>query len=225
MTDHPQEAGFTAIWNDILPEGRENLYEWHNREHMPERLGISGFRRGRRFIAAQGSPEFLILYEADSLSVMGGSDYFARLNDPTPWTKRSQKNFRNSLRSVCRVVFSVGPGMGGNVLAIRSAREAPPSQAFVQTMMRDVLPPIEQRVGVAAVRLGLCDFEISGVETTEKRGRVPFGNPGWVILVEAVSEAVLQPIANGPLSAMAIAAAEGDACHAGTYRMEFCLTR
>jgi hypothetical protein len=43
--------GFVAIWNGIAPEGREEFYEWHNREHMPERVGIPGFRRGRRYTA------------------------------------------------------------------------------------------------------------------------------------------------------------------------------
>ncbi len=44
-----------AIWNDILPEGRDNFIEWHNREHIPERVSIPGFLRGRRYIAEQGS--------------------------------------------------------------------------------------------------------------------------------------------------------------------------
>lgn len=29
-----------AIWNDILPEGRDNFIEWHNREHIPERVSV-----------------------------------------------------------------------------------------------------------------------------------------------------------------------------------------
>ena len=48
-----------AIWNGIAPEGRTEFYEWHNREHMPERVGIPGFRRGRRYIAKYGTPEYL----------------------------------------------------------------------------------------------------------------------------------------------------------------------
>jgi hypothetical protein len=44
-------TGVVAIWHDLLPEAKNEFYEWHNREHMPERAGIPGFRRGRRFIA------------------------------------------------------------------------------------------------------------------------------------------------------------------------------
>ena len=60
-----------AIWNGIAPEGRTEFYEWHNREHMPERVGIPGFRRGRRYIAKYGTPEFFTLYEADSAGSAG----------------------------------------------------------------------------------------------------------------------------------------------------------
>ena len=77
-----------AIWNGIAPEGRTEFYEWHNREHMPERVGIPGFRRGRRYIAKYGTPEFFTLYEADCAEVLVGQDYLNRLNNPTPWTQR-----------------------------------------------------------------------------------------------------------------------------------------
>ena len=82
-----------AIWNGIAPEGRTEFYEWHNREHMPERVGIPGFRRGRRYIAKYGTPEFFTLYEADSAEVLVGQDYLNRLNNPTPWTQRVPPTF------------------------------------------------------------------------------------------------------------------------------------
>src|SRR6201999_3863034 len=41
-----------AIWNGIAPEARDAFHDWHINEHMPERVGIPGFRRGRRYIAA-----------------------------------------------------------------------------------------------------------------------------------------------------------------------------
>ena len=80
-----------AIWNDIAPEGRIEFYEWHNREHMPERVGIPGFRRGRRYIAKYGAPEFFTLYEADTAEVLVGQDYLNRLNNPTPLTSASRQ--------------------------------------------------------------------------------------------------------------------------------------
>jgi hypothetical protein len=57
-----------AIWAGIDPEVRAQSYDWYINEHSPERVGVPGFRRGRRGIAASPttSPEFFTLYEAES---------------------------------------------------------------------------------------------------------------------------------------------------------------
>ena len=72
-----------AIWNDIPADTREQFYDWHINEHMPERVGIPGFRRGRRYIAIDAAtrPEFFTLYELDTMQVAQGTDYANRLND------------------------------------------------------------------------------------------------------------------------------------------------
>lgn len=44
--------GAICIRNDITAEGEADFYAWHVEEHMPERIGIRGFRRGRRYRAA-----------------------------------------------------------------------------------------------------------------------------------------------------------------------------
>ena len=76
--DEPRRTGVVAIWHDLLPEAKDDFYEWHNREHMPERVGIPGFRRGRRYVAIEGAPEYFNLYEADSPEMLGGPDYLER---------------------------------------------------------------------------------------------------------------------------------------------------
>ncbi|MEK7837136.1 MAG: hypothetical protein AAB328_04045, partial [candidate division NC10 bacterium] len=54
-----------AIWNDIAPGGDAEFNHWHTREHVPERVGIAGFLRGRRYEALAGSPRYFTLYEAE----------------------------------------------------------------------------------------------------------------------------------------------------------------
>ena len=104
--------GAVCIWHDLLPEARDDFHQWHNREHMPERVGIPGFRRGRRYVAVASTPEYFNLYEADSAEVLGGQDYLNRLNAPTEWTRRVVPSFRNVSRSICRVVYTDGVGQG-----------------------------------------------------------------------------------------------------------------
>lgn len=105
--------GVVAIWHGIRPEGRADFFEWHNREHMPERVAIAGFLRGRRYIALEGQPEFFTLYETATSAVLSGADYLARLNAPTQWTRRATSHFTDTARSLCRVAFSTGVGAGG----------------------------------------------------------------------------------------------------------------
>src|SRR5690348_577522 len=76
------------IWNDVAPEGRVQFYEWHDREHMPERLSLPGFLRGRRYARAGHSPEWLTIYEAVDVSALVSPAYLARLNAPTVATTR-----------------------------------------------------------------------------------------------------------------------------------------
>jgi hypothetical protein len=110
-----------AIWNGIEPEAREQFYDWHGNEHLPERVGIPGFRRGRRYAAADLAthPEFFTLYEADTMGVLQGADYTARLNDPTPGTQATTAKFLDTSRALARVMVSHGPGIGGALLTIR----------------------------------------------------------------------------------------------------------
>ena len=40
-----------AFWADVDASGEADYNDWHTREHMPERCGVPGFLRGRRYVA------------------------------------------------------------------------------------------------------------------------------------------------------------------------------
>ncbi len=113
--------GAIAIWNGISDEGRADFYAWHLSEHMPERVGIPGFLRGRRYRAADDKthPEFFTLHETQTFEVTQGVDYLNRLNAPTSWTRRATAHFKTTSRSLARVVASFGVGSGGVLLTLR----------------------------------------------------------------------------------------------------------
>lgn len=192
--------GIVAIWHDLAPEAKDDFYEWHGREHMPERVGIPGFRRGRRYIAIGEGPEYFNLYEADSAEVLAGQDYLGRLNHPTPWTQRVVPSFRNVARSICRVAYTQGVGSGGVLLTLRFALDPDRRDALVDALRRTVLPPLTYRKGIAGLHLGLADEAASNIETTERKARASAtAVPSWVVLVEGIGvpdvEAAAAPIA------------------------------
>ena len=182
--------GAVCIWHDLLPEARDDFHQWHNREHMPERVGIPGFRRGRRYVAISGTPEYFNLYEADSAEVLGGQDYLNRLNAPTEWTRQVVPSFRNVSRSICRVVYTHGVGQGAFMLTERfdvGERDRP---QVVKALRQRLLPPLCDKKGIAGVHLCLADESISKVETAEKKARADTTQvPTWIILIEGNSSA------------------------------------
>jgi hypothetical protein len=180
---------FVAIWHDIAPEGLEIFYEWHHREHMPERLGIPGFRRGRRYIRVAGEGQaFFNLYEVDTFEVLVGQDYLGRLNAPTPWTKAAVQHFRSVTRGLCRVAGSQGVGQGGVIAALRITAAAGRDADLRRYLLREAIPDVAAQVGVLGAHLGFTDEAGSKIETAEKKVRAnPTDIPPWVLLVEGIS--------------------------------------
>lgn len=178
-------TGAVAIWHDIAPEGRDAFYAWHGREHMPERVAIPGFRRGRRYVALEADLEFFNLYEVSDPAVLTGADYKARLNDPTPWTVETVRHFRHVARSLCRVAASVGPGDGGLVATWRYDVPEDRIEAHADRIAADLLPDLADRPGIAGAHLLVADTEASAVDTEERRVRGEANRiPGTVLIVE-----------------------------------------
>lgn len=178
--------GAVAIWHDIAPEGRAEFYKWHGREHMPERVGIAGFLRGRRYVAVAGTPEYFNLYETESPSTLTGPDYLARLNSPTPWTVATVRHFRGVARSLCAVAASFGEGQGGLIATFRYAVDDARAQTHRQRMADVALPHFAKLAGVAGCHLLIADEAASAIETVEKKVLVEkILIPRWIVLIES----------------------------------------
>lgn len=208
-----------AIWNDITPEGCENFIEWHNRQHIPERVDIPGFLRGRRYIASQGEPEYFTLYEALDQGVLVGEEYLRRLNSPTDWTREATKEFRNTVRGVCSITKSVGLGSGGHILTARFDVPAERRDA-AEELISGLLDPIAASPGVNGVHLCIADPQASGIETAERRGR-EVDQPNWIVMIEGSTPACLLA-ALEPVRAEIADQADGPVTE-GIYGLEFSL--
>jgi len=179
-------TGAVAIWHDIAPEGRDEFYAWHGQQHMPERVDIPGFLRGRRYIALRGAPEFFNLYETATPTVVKGEDYLARLNAPTPWTVATVRHFRAVARSLCEVAASAGEGQGGMIATFRFALDDARAARERERLARDIVPAAAREGGIAGCHLLVADVAASAVETAERKVRGEKNLiPGWVILVES----------------------------------------
>ncbi|MGH7911877.1 MAG: hypothetical protein ACREOV_09155 [Candidatus Dormibacteraceae bacterium] len=111
-------GGALAIWNGIDESDEVEFNAWHTQQHLPERVSIPGFLRGRRYVNASGvgptdGGRYFTLYEVRELETLASPPYLRRLDRPTPWTARMVSRFRNSRRTAYRVATSRGSGAGG----------------------------------------------------------------------------------------------------------------
>lgn len=206
MSGRPESGlaggAFVAIWHDIAPEGLEIFYDWHHREHMPERLAIPGFLRGRRYLRIAGDGQaFFNLYEVEAFAVLVGPDYLARLNAPTPWTRQAVAHFRSVTRGLCQVAGSAGIGQGGVIVTQRIAANAGGDTRLRDYLIREAIPALLAQPGVLGAHLGFTDADGSRIQTAEKQARNnPTDIPPWVLLVEGISATHLQQAMAAPLA-------------------------
>ncbi|MER9216832.1 hypothetical protein NKI54_33450 [Mesorhizobium sp. M0663] len=197
--------GMVAIWNGIAEEGRQDFYQWHIHEHMPERTGIPGFLRGRRYRAAdkETHPEFFTLYEVEQFDVITGDEYAKRLNAPTPWTRRATAHFLNTSRGLARVLLSEGPGPGGVLATVRFQSAANDGQQAARELSA-LVSGFTRFPLLTGAHLCKADEEATQVRTAESEGRTDYdAPPNWFILLEACTaeslEAPIQTVLQHPL--------------------------
>jgi hypothetical protein len=127
-----QGTGYLAIWSDLTPLDETDWAHWITREHAAERVGIKGFLACRIFRAlGTAANRYFILYELEDENVVGDADYLARLNTPTPWSRRIMPKLGNFARGGGRVAASAGLGQGGIVAPLRLASGAPWNAAAI----------------------------------------------------------------------------------------------
>ena len=100
-------GAFLALWNGVNDPALRAEYEaWHTFEHVPERVGLPGFRWARRYVAlaqdgtggANAQPAYFTLYGLATLEALRTPAYQDVLDHPTAWSAR----MRGVLSDFCR---------------------------------------------------------------------------------------------------------------------------
>jgi hypothetical protein len=216
--------GVLAIWHTITPEGEADYWRWHDREHIPERVGVPGFLRGRRYRSLERSLDYLDFYEVESAETLRSAPYLTRLNDPTPWTRRMVPNFLNTLRVGYRVATSAGRGQGGVLLTVRLG-SAGPVPGLPAALAPSSLAAVQDVTGVVAIHVLDATPEVTSIATEEKRLRGPGDRDRgaidpWCLLVEADDASVLGELRAGLLAADALRASGAQVSASEAYQLQ-----
>jgi hypothetical protein len=138
---------------DVEADAIEEHDRWHTHEHLAERLAIPGFHRGTRWIATEGAPRYMVLYEVESLGTLTSEAYLERLNNPTPWTTKMMPRYRGMNRGLCAVLGSFGLGQGGIAVLIRFTPDASRSEALNRWLLEEALRAVPQMPGLGSAHL------------------------------------------------------------------------
>jgi hypothetical protein len=135
------DFGILAIFNDCRPGRETEFEEWFQGEHLLERLAVSGFLFGRRHQAISGASGYFNFYLVESPAVLTSKPYLARLDDPTPMTKKVMSDiFINMNRTVCHRTVRKGGFRGAYAVTVRF-NTAPDEGALKATLDAMVADP------------------------------------------------------------------------------------
>ena len=207
---------------DIDAEAVEEHDRWHTHEHLPERLSIPGFRRGTRWVAVEGMPRYMVVYEVEDLATLSSPAYLGRLNDPTPWTSRMMVHYRGMRRGLCSVLGSFGRGFGGDAALIRFNPAAGRAEALHRWLVAEALPRMPVTAGLGSAHL-LRGAQAAAMTNEQKIRGADQGIDSAVVLIgydgEAVEREARALVAEGSIDA------RSDAVEIGVYRLGYALAR
>lgn len=208
-------SGAVVIWNGIEPGHEAEFVEWHVREHMPERVGIPGFLSGARYTAVDGTPAYFNYYEVASPAVMRSEAYLARLNAPTPWTRKVVARFTDVSRTLCTVAASTGQGACALAEVLRFDRiDEAAGTAFARRLT--------DTPGIPAAHLFLREAGPPQDTSEARLRRAPDVTWAAVLVAETVTRADAAMIRAGVLSDAALdRAGLGVPAGRGLYRLDY----
>lgn len=216
--------GVLAIWNGIDAEAEEDFVAWHMREHIPERVAVPGFLRGRRYVAERGAPKYFNFYETEAQDTLASPAYLERLNAPSEWTRRVVARFRDTSRTICAVADSRGVGEGGYIATLR-LRARRPRADFVTAMGDRVITSLLASSAIVAAHLLEGQGGGAGATAEKALRDQPDATVDWLLLVEAADRAPLEAALAARASALASIAADYESARdSGVYRLQFALS-
>lgn len=197
-----------AVWNNVDPDSEAEFNAWYIRDHLPDRVSLPGFRRGRRWLSVDGGPRYFTFYEIEDVAVMHSPAYTDSHENPTDWTRRIMPAFRDMNRSICRVTAKRHRGDGGVAGVVRLTPADGGAAGLRRWIAETVLPAVMEAPDMLSACLWELDAEASRMpdtaETRLRKGRDAVVD--WVFLAEACRLEALEAVSTAVDAAAAGAA-------------------
>ena len=112
-------TGGLLLWIDVDPALQREADAWYVAEHLPERVDIAHYRNARRYVAVEGAPRYLSIFEADTPVALASEGYLGLVRQISAQSQRIRAGFSTVVRNTFSVRVSVGRGRGGMVGSFR----------------------------------------------------------------------------------------------------------
>jgi hypothetical protein len=202
----PDTPGVLLVLNGVVEACAEEFNRWYQQQHIPERLGVPGFRSARRYRAVDGQPAYMAVYECESIDVLTSKASLERLANPTDWTRKVMPCFRNMLRSACRETWSVGAGVGGGAIVVQCKPTQGREDAARRFVKDSLAPGLMQSASLVRMSLWEADAAVTGGPSPEMALRGGSDKSAdWVLFLESYDLAKTSLALDTQLSAGAAA--------------------
>jgi len=212
--------GLLGIWHDLAIQNDAELQDfqlWYTKQHLPERLNIAGFLRGRRYQAVEGDPQFAALYETETAETLASPAYHKQLNNPTEWSTVNLAKFRNTNRTAFKVKESFGYGIGAGLSVAWISPSDKTKNEMENWVRKAVFGKIMDCTGVVGIHMCEGNQEATHAVTKELEIRgTPDKMSEWIVLVEGHNSIITKEVLSKHLSAetsMRKGADSYDSCH------------
>jgi len=88
---------------DIPADIEQDFNEWYNKEHAPALASVLGCFRARRFLAVEGKPKYMAMYELEDPGVPNSAAW-AKARD-TAWTEKIRPHLQNLERRIYQLIL------------------------------------------------------------------------------------------------------------------------
>lgn len=95
----------------------DRFHAWYETDHIPARMALPGFAGARRFRALSGEPEYLAIYELDSLAALETDGYQELKRTPSRLTGEMLAKVSGFTRFTCEQLSDDGDGGEGAFLS------------------------------------------------------------------------------------------------------------
>jgi hypothetical protein len=113
-------------------------------------LGVPGFTRGRRFVAFEGGPRYLAIYETRNVAILQSEPYLALKRMFDPLSLRFVPHFRDTLKTAGEIVAHAGIAEGGIAALVPIVRTSGGKTDLRDWIGDTLVPGLTRKHGIVA---------------------------------------------------------------------------